>query len=60
VYAVDRIEEAIELLFEKKAGEADENGVFPEGTVNFFVAQALEKYHELEEKSKHFEEEEEE
>jgi predicted ATP-dependent protease len=60
VYAVDHIEEAIELLFEKKAGEADENGVFPEGTVNFFVAQALEKYHELEEKSKHFEEEEEE
>jgi len=60
VYAVDRIEEAIEILFDKKAGEADENGIFPENTVNFFVAQALDNYHELEEKSKHFEEEEEE
>jgi predicted ATP-dependent protease len=58
VYAVDRIEEAIEVLFDKKAGEADEKGNFPENTVNFFVSEALHDYHELEEKSKHMEEDE--
>ncbi|MDD4614774.1 MAG: ATP-dependent protease, partial [Caldisericia bacterium] len=59
VYAVDRIEEAIEILFGKKAGEMDSKGLFPEDTVNYHVATSLQSYHELEEKSRHMEDEDE-
>ncbi len=41
VYAVKSVDEAIELLTGMPAGEASEEGMVPEGTVNFLVAAQL-------------------
>ncbi|MEW5770022.1 MAG: ATP-binding protein [Pseudomonadota bacterium] len=41
IYAVQTVDEAIELLTGVPAGEADEEGMVPEGTINFLVANQL-------------------
>lgn len=41
IHAVDNVDQAIELLTGVPAGEADEAGMVPEGTVNFLVAAQL-------------------
>lgn len=41
IYAVDNVDEAIELLTGVPAGEPDEEGGVPEGTVNYMVAAQL-------------------
>ncbi len=45
IYAVERIEEGIELLTGVPAGERDESGDFPPGTVFDLVARRLDRYH---------------
>lgn len=41
VHAVKHVDEAVELLTGLPAGEPDENGMVPEGTVNYLVAAQL-------------------
>jgi len=41
IYAVQSVDEAIELLTGVPAGEANEAGMVPEGTINFMVAAQL-------------------
>lgn len=41
VYAVKSVDEAMELLTGVEAGEADENGLVPEGSINYRVATQL-------------------
>lgn len=41
IYAVKTIDEGIELLTGVKAGEKDENGNYPEGTINYLVNERL-------------------
>jgi lon-related putative ATP-dependent protease len=41
IYAVETIDQGIELLTGVPAGEADEEGNYPEGTVNYLVQQRL-------------------
>lgn len=47
IYAVDTIDEGIEILTGMKAGTFDENGNFEEGTVNYLVREKLEYYANL-------------
>ena len=47
VYAVDTVDQALELLTGLPAGVVDENGIFPEGTVNRLVADRLADLAEL-------------
>ena len=42
IYAVERVEEGIEILTGVPAGEPDGNGAYPEGTVNYHIVQNLE------------------
>jgi len=55
IYAVETIDQGIELLTGVPAGEADEEGNYPEGTVNYLVQQKLLKM--AEEKASEEEEE---
>jgi len=41
VYPVETVDEAIELMMDREAGEADEDGQFPEGSVNRLVRNRL-------------------
>ncbi|PKB71394.1 MAG: hypothetical protein BZY87_05935 [SAR202 cluster bacterium Io17-Chloro-G6] len=41
VYAVKSIDEGLEVLTGKTAGEADASGAFPEGTINYLIAKRL-------------------
>jgi len=41
IYAVETVDQGIELLTGTPAGEADENGHYPEGTINFLVHRRL-------------------
>jgi lon-related putative ATP-dependent protease len=41
IYAVQNVDQAIELLTGLPAGEANEEGMVPEGTINFLVAAQL-------------------
>jgi hypothetical protein len=41
VYAVETVDEAIEILTGRSAGQADDQGEFPDGTVNQRVLQQL-------------------
>ena len=43
VYAVKTIDEGLEILTGTTAGEADANGDFPEGTVNYLTANRLDE-----------------
>ncbi|MCH7521822.1 MAG: AAA family ATPase, partial [Candidatus Marinimicrobia bacterium] len=42
IYAVERVEEGIEILTGVPAGEPDGDGAYPEGTVNYRIVQNLE------------------
>ncbi|KPQ00052.1 Lon protease family protein [Marinobacter sp. HL-58] len=50
IFPVSHINQAIELLAGKEAGEPDENGVFPEGSFNRVVADRLTKFGEISKK----------
>ncbi len=45
IYAIDTVDDGIELLTGMKAGKADKRGRFPKGTVNYLVQQSLEEYY---------------
>lgn len=46
IYAITRLEEGIELLMGKEAGQKDENGNYPEGSVNALVYEKLKAFYE--------------
>lgn len=45
VYAIDHVDDGIEILTGLKAGVADKNGKYPRGTVNHQVQKSLEEYY---------------
>ena len=45
IYAIDDVDDGIELLPGIPAGKADKRGRFPKGTVNYMVQQSLEEYY---------------
>mgnify|MGYP000770624047 CR=1 FL=1 len=45
IYAVDHVDDGIEILTGMKAGVADKNGKYPRGTVNHQVQKSLEEYY---------------
>lgn len=45
IYAIDDVDDGIELLTGIPAGKADRRGRFPKGTVNYMVQQSLEEYY---------------
>lgn len=59
IYAIDRMEEGLELLTNMKAGELQEDDTYPEGTINFLVEKRLTEISEALEKKKEKENEEE-
>jgi hypothetical protein len=46
IHAIDRVEEGIEILTGVPAGVADEDGVYPEGTVHRLIADRLDALRE--------------
>jgi len=60
IYAIDKMEEGLEILTEMKAGELDEQGQYPEGTINYLVTKRLTEIAESLEKKKEKETEKEE
>ncbi len=56
IYAIETVDEGIELLTGIPAGERDESGAYPEGTLNFLVEQRLAKLAEHEKGKKDEEE----
>lgn len=47
IYAIDTIDEGLEILTGIPAGERDENGRYQEGTFNYLVQQKLELFNDL-------------
>lgn len=47
IYAVESIDEGIEILTNMEAGEMDEEGNYKEGTINYLVQKRLEEYSDL-------------
>lgn len=45
IYAIDTVDDGIEILTGMKAGTPDKKGRFPKGTVNYEVQQCLEHYY---------------
>lgn len=45
IYAIDHVDDGIEILTGIKAGTADKNGKFPRGTINNRVQNALDEYY---------------
>lgn len=45
IYAIDDVDDGIELLTGIPAGKADKRGRFPKGTVNYMAQQSLEEYY---------------
>ncbi len=43
IYPIDMVDEGLEILTSMPAGEKDENGIYPEGTVNRLVQDRLRK-----------------
>ena len=60
IYAVSTIEEGVELLTGKPAGEADESGAYPEGSVYALVQAKLNRFAQAMERRREEREEEEE
>ncbi|ABR30191.1 ATP-dependent protease [Thermosipho melanesiensis] len=46
IWTVKTVDEAIELLMDKKAGKLNTKGKYPKGTVNYMVVERLKKIHE--------------
>ena len=53
VYAVETVDQAIELLVGKPAGERQTTGTFPEGSINGLVEACLREMSEIQKKSAH-------
>ena len=47
IYAIDTVDDGIEILTGIKAGKPDSKGNFPKGSVNYLVKQSLERYYQL-------------
>lgn len=45
IYAVDTVDDGIEILTGMKAGEANSKGEYPKGTVNYLVQENLQRYY---------------
>lgn len=45
IYAIDTVDDGIELLTGVPAGRPDKRGRFPKGTVNYLVQQSLDEYY---------------
>ena len=45
VWAVDTVDDGIELLTGVKAGKLNKNGQYPKGTVNAIVSEKLDEYY---------------
>jgi len=41
IYAIDRVDEGMEILTGKKSGQKDKNGKFPKGSINYLVEEKL-------------------
>jgi lon-related putative ATP-dependent protease len=52
IYTIDKMEEGLELLTGMPAGELQEDGAYPEGTINYLVAKRLAEIGEALEKKK--------
>jgi lon-related putative ATP-dependent protease len=52
IYAIERVEEGLELLTGMVAGELQEDGKYPEGTVNYLVVKRLDEISAALEKKK--------
>ncbi|ODN31369.1 Lon protease family protein [Fervidobacterium thailandense] len=52
IWTVDEVDEALELMTDKKAGKMDKNGNYPKGSVNYYVVEALKRAHEMAEEKK--------
>ena len=46
IYAVNTIDEGIEILTDIQAGKKQADGTYPKGTINYLVMQKLKKYYE--------------
>ncbi|MFH1878816.1 MAG: ATP-binding protein [Candidatus Omnitrophota bacterium] len=44
IWAVSTVDEGIEILTGRKAGQKDKNGRYPKGTINYLVAEKLREY----------------
>lgn len=47
IYAIDTVDDGIEILTGLKAGKPNAKGEYPKGTVNYLVKQSLENYQRL-------------
>ncbi len=45
VYAIDSVDDGIEILTGKTAGKPDKDGNYPKGTVNYMVQKSLDEYY---------------
>lgn len=52
IYAIDKMEEGLEILTGMPAGEMNEDGTYPEGTINYLVLKRLTEIAEALEKKK--------
>ncbi|SET05936.1 lon-related putative ATP-dependent protease [Natronincola peptidivorans] len=52
IYAIGHVDEGIEILTGISAGERDENGDYPEGTINYLITSKLKVLADEEEKEK--------
>ncbi len=52
IYTIDYMEEGLEMLTGLKAGDAGEDGAYPEGTINYLVEKRLTEISEALEKKK--------
>ena len=46
IYAVNTIDEGIEILTDIPAGKKQADGTYPKGTINYLVMKKLKKYYE--------------
>ena len=46
IYAIDTVDDGIEILTGVKAGKVDNNGNYPKGTVNYLVEESLRQYYQ--------------
>ena len=56
IYTIDRMEEGLEILTGASAGELQEDGTYPEGTINYLITKRLTEIGEALEKKKDQEE----
>ncbi|GAB6190169.1 ATP-binding protein [Marinitoga arctica] len=54
IYAVKNVDEAIEIMMNKKAGNLDEHGNFEKNTVNYYVLEGINKLKKLHPNKKRF------